>query len=105
MTDEPSEEFAKKFYSDIVAWLGESRLPLKPGSDRVIDQAAVDRGRATARFRNTYKMGKDIKKKRDVYVGWRSSGEASFRTSNGIQTIDLGHPHGNMKFKIIHVDK
>ena len=47
LANEPSEEFVKKFYSDIVAWLEESGLPLKPQSDRVIDQDAVDRGCAT----------------------------------------------------------
>ena len=105
LTDEPSEEFVKKFYSDIVAWLEESGLPLRPQSDRVIDQDAVDRGRATARFRNIYKMGADIKKRKDVYVGWRSAKEASFRTPDGVETIDLSHPSGRMKFKIIHVEK
>lgn len=54
----------------------------------------MDRGRATARFRNIYKMGEDIKKRGDMYVGWRSAKEASFRTPDGVETIDLSHPSG-----------
>lgn len=40
-----------------------------------------------------------------MYVGWRSAKKASFRTPDGIETIDLSRPSGKVKFKIIHVEK
>ena len=102
-SSEPAEEASRKFYNDTVAWLRESGLSLKiEGSD--LTGKEIDAGKVQRRFYNTYKL-EEGKKRKDVFVGWRSDEKASFRTPDGVYTVDVGHPNGNVKFKFIHVVK
>ncbi len=95
-TTESSEEAARRFYNDTVTWLKQNGLTPK--------SETISKGREETRFENIYKMDENAKRK-DVFVGLRSGKESSFRTSNDVYTVDLGHPSGNGKFKFIQIEK